>query len=299
VSRFARFVLSLAFCVASLAAAASATPTVAHSNVGAFVGEWANDDAATNSETRIVIGASGGSFLVFGYGRCSEIECDWAAGVGGPLHVPLSDGDDGRLDVHWDFGFKDTFQTITLTAPGRVTVVNFDHYKDDSGRSDRQENMAFHRTSAPQTFYPLTVSVTGAGSVVSNPEGIACPAACGLELAEGSQMTLTASPAPAQRLVRWGGACTGVGSTCVVSVGGPTNVSVTFAPRPARCVVPRVAGKTLAAARTMLVAAHCRAGATRFVRSRLAKGRVVRSTPAAGARLPSGARVSLVASRGP
>lgn len=298
-SRFVRIVLTLAFGVASLTAVASATRTDAHSNVGEFVGEWANDDSATNSVTRIVIGASGGWFLVYGYGRCTPSECDWAAGVGGPLRLPLSDGNDGRLDVHWDFGFKDTFQTITLTAPGRVTVIELDHYKDGSGRTDRQETMGFHRTSTPQVFYPVTVSVTGHGSVASDPEGIACPAVCGVELAAGSQMTLTASPAAGQRLLGWDGACAGVGATCVVSVGGATDVSVTFAPPPAACVVPRVAGKTLAAARTMLAAAHCRAGATRFVRARLAKGRVVRSAPGAGARLPSGARVSLVVSSGP
>jgi hypothetical protein len=61
---------------------------------------------------------------------------------------------------------------------------------------------------------------------------------------------------------------------------------------PARCVVPAVAGLTLADATTRLQRAGC-AVATHVVHVGGRKGRVVRSRPAKGRRLANGARVVL------
>ena len=67
----------------------------------------------------------------------------------------------------------------------------------------------------------------------------------------------------------------------------------------ARCVVPRLRGKTLAAARTALARAHCRLGAVRRAYSlTVRRGRVIRQAPRAGARSLQGARVAVVLSRG-
>ena len=41
----------------------------------------------------------------------------------------------------------------------------------------------------------LTVSVTGSGTVASNPTGISCPSTCSHVFTGGSQVTLTATPA--------------------------------------------------------------------------------------------------------
>jgi uncharacterized delta-60 repeat protein len=65
------------------------------------------------------------------------------------------------------------------------------------------------------------------------------------------------------------------------------------------CVVPGVRGQKLPAVRTRLVRANCRLGAVRRAySSRVKPGRVISQRPRAGARLPEGARVSLVVSRG-
>ena len=64
------------------------------------------------------------------------------------------------------------------------------------------------------------------------------------------------------------------------------------------CVVPRVVGKTLSAAKRMLKAAHCGVGKTTRVYSKLKKGRVVAEKPRAGAHLKSGAKVALTVSKG-
>jgi PASTA domain len=64
------------------------------------------------------------------------------------------------------------------------------------------------------------------------------------------------------------------------------------------CRVPRVIGKRLVRARTAIRRANCSVGRVRGVRSRAARGRVVRQSPRAGTRLRRGARVTLVISRG-
>jgi beta-lactam-binding protein with PASTA domain len=64
------------------------------------------------------------------------------------------------------------------------------------------------------------------------------------------------------------------------------------------CVVPRVVGKTLSAAKRILRAAHCGVGKTTRVYSKLKRGRVVAEKPRAGRHLKSGARVALTVSKG-
>jgi secreted trypsin-like serine protease len=71
------------------------------------------------------------------------------------------------------------------------------------------------------------------------------------------------------------------------------------APRIVRCAVPRLRGKTLAAARRALARGNCRLGkVTRAYSTRVRFGRVVLQRPAAGRRLARGTRVSVVVSRG-
>lgn len=71
-------------------------------------------------------------------------------------------------------------------------------------------------------------------------------------------------------------------------------------PPPTRsCVVPRVKGKPLTRARQTIIAAHCRVGRiTRRYSKTIRKGRVLSQARAAGRRLPNGARINLVVSRG-
>lgn len=66
-----------------------------------------------------------------------------------------------------------------------------------------------------------------------------------------------------------------------------------------RCVVPRVVGRPLAVARSAIRRAGCAMGAVRRAHSKsVRRGRVIRQTPRAGARLRRGARVNLVLSKG-
>jgi V8-like Glu-specific endopeptidase len=70
-------------------------------------------------------------------------------------------------------------------------------------------------------------------------------------------------------------------------------------PRIVRCVVPRLTGKRIVAARLALTRANCRLGRVmRRYSTSIAAGRVIRQQPAAGRRLARSTRVSVVLSRG-
>jgi hypothetical protein len=66
-----------------------------------------------------------------------------------------------------------------------------------------------------------------------------------------------------------------------------------------QCVVPKVKGKTLKAAKKAIKRSHCRVGKVRFAYSaRVPKGRVIAQKPKPRMRLREGAKVTVVVSRG-
>ncbi len=73
----------------------------------------------------------------------------------------------------------------------------------------------------------LTVSITGSGSVASNPAGISCPSTCSYVFTGGSQVTLTPTAAGGWAFSSWGGACSGSGS-CTVTMNAAESVTATF-----------------------------------------------------------------------
>jgi hypothetical protein len=75
----------------------------------------------------------------------------------------------------------------------------------------------------------LTVSVTGSGTVGSNPSGISCPSTCGHTFAGGTPVTLTPTPAAGWAFSSWSGACSGSGA-CTVTMNAEESVTATFVP---------------------------------------------------------------------
>lgn len=84
----------------------------------------------------------------------------------------------------------------------------------------------------PPQVYTLTVIKvgTGAGSVISSPEGIDCGEACVGSFPQNSTVTLTATPSEGYVLSGWDGNCVPNGNTCVVRGNAPTSVYVSFSP---------------------------------------------------------------------
>ena len=78
-----------------------------------------------------------------------------------------------------------------------------------------------------QITYQLVVTVTGSGTVTSNPTGIHCPSTCSAIFGSNTVVTLSATPAAGMSFIGWGGACSGSGS-CSVDMFGPESVSAAF-----------------------------------------------------------------------
>jgi len=92
-------------------------------------------------------------------------------------------------------------------------------------------------TSVSATFSAIppaqvTVTVSGSGTVISSPAGIACPGTCTASFSDGTGLTLSATAGSGYNFSGFGGACSG--TTCQLSVtGGQTyDIDTTFAPIP-------------------------------------------------------------------
>jgi hypothetical protein len=73
----------------------------------------------------------------------------------------------------------------------------------------------------------VTPAGTGEGEVTSSPAGIDCGATCSAEFAEGTEVTLSATPEAGSEFAGWSGACTGLGS-CKVTMSEAKSVTATF-----------------------------------------------------------------------
>lgn len=84
--------------------------------------------------------------------------------------------------------------------------------------------------SAGQSTYSLSLTIAGAGTVVSNPAGVNCTSDCGAVFAANTAVTLTATPAAGQSFAGWSGACTGSANSCTVTVDQARSVGASFTP---------------------------------------------------------------------
>lgn len=105
-------------------------------------------------------------------------------------------------------------------------------------------------------------------------------------------------PDPVTNPVPGTGDQTNVTTQTQTQTGGGTTQPV-VAPKPAQCVVPKVKGKTLKAAKAALLKAHCAVGKVSKKSSAGKAGKVLAQKAKAGKRLAAGAKVALVLGRRP
>lgn len=91
-------------------------------------------------------------------------------------------------------------------------------------------------TSVTATFIqgqnvPVTVALSGSGTVTSSPPGINCGggfSACSANFAIGEEIELISAPASGWTALGWNGACAGTLSTCVFTLNGPAAFTAYF-----------------------------------------------------------------------
>lgn len=78
-----------------------------------------------------------------------------------------------------------------------------------------------------EVTHRLTVTITGRGRVTGMPGGISCPGTCASDFAEGTSVTLSASPASGWRFQRWRGGCARA-RTCALTMTTDRSVRAIF-----------------------------------------------------------------------
>lgn len=126
-----------------------------------------------------------------------------------------------------------TLVTLTATPTTARWTSGCDRVTSDNKcevtmNSNRTVNVDFSTTNK----FTLTVTVSGNGSVSSNPSGInSCRGTCSASFDAGTIVTLTASPDSGWSFSSWGGACSGTG-TCQITMDANKSVTATFSQNP-------------------------------------------------------------------
>lgn len=92
---------------------------------------------------------------------------------------------------------------------------------------DASKSVTANFTQIPTGSSVLSVTKTGLGSVTSFPVGINCSGTCNAAFANGTSVTLTASPVTGYYFAGWGGACSGQG-TCTLTINSNQTASANF-----------------------------------------------------------------------
>jgi hypothetical protein len=147
----------------------------------------------------------------------------------------------------------------------------------------------------PDKTLTLTKAGRGSGTVTSSPAGISCGSTCAHAFKHGTAVALTAVASARSRFAGWSGACSGSGS-CTLTMSANRSVTATFK---VLCVVPKVKGKKLRAAKQAIRRSHCSVGrVTRAFSTKVKKGRVISQKPKPGKKLAAGSKVKLKVSKG-
>jgi hypothetical protein len=183
-----------------------------------------------------------------------------------------------------------TFGTLTGATVNGVTY---------SPRYDADGVTLLVSGSPPPPNQTLSVAFAGTGTgSVSDGASLSCSVSCQHQYAHGTIVDLTATASSGSTFAGWsGGGCSGTG-ICTVTLNSDTAVTAGFTasqpPAATQCIVPKLRGKKLGAAKIALRKAQCRVGKIKRVRStRKHRNRVLSQNPKPGTHLRKGSRVAL------
>jgi hypothetical protein len=191
--------------------------------------------------------------------------------------------------------------TVTVTTPpGTVgtAAVALSTVESDTSAGVSPASATFTYTQPPAQTVTVHRTGNGAGKITSTPKGISCTKkTCSHNFTFGTKVTLKVRASTGSSFAGWTGACVGK-KTCKLTADQGLSVTARFTLE--NCVVPKITGKTLAAARRALKAHFCTAGKINHVFStKVKKGRVALQKPKPGTHLKHNGKVSLTVSKGP
>ena len=158
---------------------------------------------------------------------------DQANGVWPTMEIRIDQNTVASLEVNsskWKY-FSATVSVQAGTHNVAIAFVN-NYYAPPEDRNLYVEHTWISQEES-QAGLPLTVDVSGNGTVTSSPAGIDCPGvSCNAEFPIETLVTLTAIPNSDSTFSEWGGGCSGTTSTCVVNPEIAQNVTATFIKTP-------------------------------------------------------------------
>ena len=131
---------------------------------------------------------------------------------------------------------------VTVTSAGNATIdvqtilgrkrLRFRPVVFGSAVDKQVERQPFGNSPEPPptTNHTLTVGFggNGTGRVTSSPAGIDCPGQCSASYAQGTSVTLTATPGATSRFTSFTGTCSTPNTTCSFFMSAPASVVATF-----------------------------------------------------------------------
>jgi hypothetical protein len=113
----------------------------------------------------------------------------------------------------------------TFTTPSTTVTINNSTYARIG------PYLVVNGSGNTVSYYRAVVTLSGSGSVTSNPADIECGVTCSANFAAGSTVTLTATAASGNYFAGWSGACSGTGA-CMLTMDAAKRATANFKAMP-------------------------------------------------------------------
>ncbi len=156
--------------------------------------------------------------------------------VGADGNDPIEQGTQGQDGVRY-FAAPFTDGSTSALAPGATA---------DNGQVVPIQATVTYNASPPVRTLDVSLVGMGSGTVTSSSTpAINCPGTCSGQYANGSAISLVATPAAGSRFTGWSGVCTNATGSCDLTLGADAAVTATFAPAgppPVAVTAPAIGG---------------------------------------------------------
>ena len=118
---------------------------------------------------------------------------------------------------------------VTAQSDDNALIVQADWANMVNEGINEGDNVTVHPIQVRNPDLTVTKSGSGAGIVTSSPPGVSCGNICEASFPPGTNVVLTAVPAPGSLLGGWIG-CSATNESCAATMSGDVSVNVTFHP---------------------------------------------------------------------